>query len=92
MAQHTKEDEELVNNDSSEDLSNNKEDKSFSQKIVSICIIMNVIFTIAIFATKIFNYYIVIPDSLIIAWFGFWGAELVSLASIKKDKIKNKYY
>lgn len=31
------------------------------------------------------------PPELTALWFAFWTVELVMLASIKKDKIKNKY-
>lgn len=31
------------------------------------------------------------PAELTALWFAFWTIELVMLASIKKDKIKNKY-
>jgi hypothetical protein len=31
------------------------------------------------------------PAELTALWFAFWTVELVMLASIKKDKIKNKY-
>lgn len=31
------------------------------------------------------------PAELTALWFGFWTVELVSLASISKAKIKNKY-
>lgn len=31
------------------------------------------------------------PPELTALWFAFWTVELVSLASIKKDKIRNKY-
>ena len=31
------------------------------------------------------------PTELTALWFAFWTVELVMLASIKKDKIRNKY-
>lgn len=31
------------------------------------------------------------PAELTALWFAFWTVELVMLASIKKDKIRNKY-
>lgn len=55
--------------------------KKFSKKIVILVILLNIIFTGAVFVAAFFN--AVIPDSLIIAWFGFTTTELVALAGIR---------
>lgn len=55
--------------------------KKFSKKIVVLVILLNIIFTVAVFYAAFFNH--VIPDSLIIAWFGFTTTELVALAGIR---------
>lgn len=55
--------------------------KKFSKKIVILVILLNIIFTAAVFVAAFFNS--VIPDSLIIAWFGFTTTELVALAAIR---------
>lgn len=69
---------------------------SFSTKVVVASAIANVAFTIAVFVLAVFNILnktnVMIPTELIVAWFAFWTVELVSLASIKKDKIRNKYH
>ena len=43
--------------------------KKFSKKIVVLVILLNIIFTVAVFVAAFFN--AVIPDSLIGAWFAF---------------------
>lgn len=55
--------------------------KKFSKRIVILVILLNIIFTTAVFVAAFFN--AVIPDSLIIAWFGFTTTELVALAGIR---------
>lgn len=54
--------------------------KRFSKKIVILIIVLNVLFTAAVFVAAFFSH--TIPDSLIIAWFGFTTTELVALAGI----------
>lgn len=58
----------------------------FSKKVVALVIILNIMFAGAV----IFANYkgAVVPDSLIIAWFGFTTAELWSLSKISREKIK----
>lgn len=58
----------------------------FSKKIVTLVILLNVAFTIAILYTflKIGNE----PTSLIVAWFSFTTVELWSLSNITKIKIQ----
>ena len=60
----------------------------FSKKVVTAIIIMNVIFTIAVFYAflKVGSE----PYGLVAAWFSFTGVELWSLASIKKTEEKAK--
>lgn len=55
--------------------------KKFSKKIVVLVILLNIIFTVAVFIAAFFN--AVIPDSLIMAWFAFTTTELVALAGIR---------
>ena len=43
--------------------------KKFSKKIVVLVILLNIIFTVAVFVAAFFNHSI--PDSLIMAWFAF---------------------
>lgn len=60
--------------------------KKFSKFIVTMIIIMNVLFTIAVLYIflKVGNE----PMALIGAWFGFTTGELWMLSSIKKTKVK----
>ena len=55
--------------------------KKFSKRIVVLVILLNIIFTVAVFAAAFFN--ATIPDSLIMAWFAFTTTELVALAGIR---------
>lgn len=55
--------------------------KKFSKKIVILVILLNIIFTVAVFVAAFFN--AIIPDSLIMAWFAFTTTELVALAGIR---------
>lgn len=58
----------------------------FSSGVVILCILMNMAFTLGVFLAAMSE--AVIPDSLIIAWFGWTTGELWMLASIKKAKVK----
>lgn len=58
----------------------------FSSGVVILCILMNMAFTLGVFLAAMSG--AVIPDSLIIAWFGWTTGELWMLASIKKAKVK----
>ncbi len=58
--------------------------KKFSKKIVVLVILLNIIFTVAVFVAAFFN--AVIPDSLIGAWFAFTTGELWFLSTIKKSE------
>lgn len=55
--------------------------KKFSKKIVVLVILLNIIFTTAVFVAAF--YHAIIPDSLIAAWFAFTTTELVALAGIR---------
>jgi len=60
-------------------------DSSFSKKIVIAAVIAVLGYTIASFALGFHD------SALTASWFAFWTVELVSLAAIKKDKVKSKY-
>lgn len=58
----------------------------FSTGVVILCILLNMAFTLGVFLAASYDH--IIPDSLIIAFFGFTSGELWMLASIKKAKVK----
>lgn len=60
----------------------------FSKSIVAMVIILNMIFTIAVF--YVFSKTGNEPTTLITCWFGFTTTELFMLASIRKTKVKNE--
>lgn len=60
----------------------------FSKAIVTIVIILNIIFTVAIL--YVFLQTSSEPSTLIGCWFAFTTTEMWALASIKKKKIKKK--
>jgi len=64
------------------------DEKDFSKRIVMAIVILNTLFTIAVFYVflKIGNE----PIALISAWFGFTTGELWLMASIKKTKVKEE--
>lgn len=62
----------------------------FSKKIVTMIILLNVIFTIAVL--YIFLKVGSEPTSLIIAWFGFTTGELWLLSGITKTKVNSGQY
>lgn len=59
----------------------------FSKKIVTLCITLVVIFTVAVFT--VFMYTGNEPATLITAFFSFITIELWSLAGVTKIKVKN---
>lgn len=65
-----------------------KKKKNFSKFIVTLVIVLNIIFTIAVFwaFVRVGNE----PTALIGAWFGFTTGELWMLSSIKKTKVKKE--
>jgi Na+-transporting NADH:ubiquinone oxidoreductase subunit NqrE len=58
----------------------------FSKIIVALVILLNVAFTGAVLYLCLRN--ATVPDSIIIAWFGFTTGELWMLSSITKTKVK----
>ena len=67
----------------------------FSSKIViaSVCAILG--YTITMFALEweniAHNTNVQMPTDFTVSWFAFWTVEIVCLASIRRNKIKNKY-
>lgn len=60
-------------------------DSSFSKKIVIAAVIAVLGYTIASFALGFHD------SALTASWFAFWTVELVSLCSIKREKVRNEY-
>jgi hypothetical protein len=65
-----------------------KQDSLFSKWLVlaictAVCVFTVFIF-VAIFLDKM------IPDSIVYAWFSFWGVELVNLMLVKRGKIAHQ--
>ena len=58
----------------------------FSNGIVILCILLNMAFTLGVFILAMEDH--MIPDALIVAFFGWTTGELWMLASIKKAKVK----
>lgn len=76
--------DEVNENDTEKILDAINKKKKFSKKIVVLVILLNIIFTVAVFVAAFFN--AVIPDSLIAAWFAFTTGELWFLSTIKKSE------
>ena len=63
-----------------------KDGGSFSKSIVVSIIILNILFTLAVFSV-----FVIVrsePTGLIVAWFGFTTVELWSLSKIKRVEVK----
>ena len=60
----------------------------FSKKIVTLVIILNVLFTGAVIYANLRT--AIIPDSLIVAWFGFTTGELWVLSKVSREKIRQE--
>lgn len=60
--------------------------KNYSKVIVLLVILLNVGFTAGVFYVSL--HMATIPDSLIVAWFGFTTGQLWFMAQIKKAKIR----
>lgn len=58
----------------------------FSKKIVAMVIMLNVAFVVAVFYAVLKS--TAVPDSLIVAWFSFTTAELWSLSTVSREKIR----
>ena len=69
-------------------MANKKKKGLFSKIIVCAVILLNVIFSVAVFA--VFLKTSTEPSSLVVAWFSFTTVELWSLAGIKKSKAKKE--
>ena len=67
----------------------------FSTKMVIASVTAVLAYTAALFLLALLNiaYQTDVwpPDSLTGCWYGFWTVELVSLATIKVSKVRNKY-
>lgn len=57
--------------------------------ILVLSIIMVVSYAIVDFVMQ-FTYSFEVSPTLTVAWFAFWGVEIVALASIKNTKTKNR--
>lgn len=66
-----------------------QKNSKFSKFIIMLAIINTTIFTVATFYVSLTGN--LVPDSLVQCFFIFWGSEMISLAYIKKNKIKNNY-
>jgi hypothetical protein len=64
--------------------------KSFADKVVYVSIAAVTLFTII---ALVFHYIdkVDLSDTLITAWFSFWGVEIIALATIKTSKVKHGY-
>lgn len=64
--------------------------KSFADRVVYVSITAVTSFTIV---ALIFHYFdkVDLSDTLITAWFSFWGVEIIALATIKTSKVKHRY-
>lgn len=64
--------------------------KPFANKVVYASIAAVTSFTIV---ALVFHYLdkVDLSDTLITAWFSFWGAEIIALATIKTSKVKHGY-
>jgi hypothetical protein len=60
--------------------------RKFSKWIVALVILLNVTFTGAVLYLCLKSS--IVPDSLIVAWFGFTTGELWLLAGIRKAKMQ----
>lgn len=67
-----------------------KKEKPFAQKLIPIIILAVIIYTIAAFVLQFVGQTEISP-SLTVAYFAFWGTELISLATIKNTKSKYDY-
>lgn len=61
----------------------------FSKVIVLVVILLNIGFTLGVFYVALKGYSI--PDSLIVAWFGFTTGELWLLSRIKINEPMDSY-
>ena len=67
----------------------NKKEKSFAKKIIPLIIIAIIIYTsVCLYLAYLDKQ---VSDALTVAYFSFWGTELISLATIKNNKTKSLY-
>lgn len=68
------------------DFTSKKGKKKFANLIVALAILNINIFTAGLFWLAFNNMYL--SDTAITCFFSFWGIEILSLASIKRSKVK----
>lgn len=68
----------------------------FSTKIVTASVIATTLYVVAMFWVVFTNIQehtnVNVPDTLTTLFFAFWTIELVSLSTIEKTKVRNKYH
>ena len=68
----------------------------FSTKIVIASVLATTAYVVAMFWVVLLNIEadtnVSIPDTLTTLFFAFWTVELVSLSTIEKTKVRNKYH
>lgn len=82
-------------NDKTSESKKDRDKTRFTTKMVIASVSATTIFTIACFWLAVYNIdhlaNVQIPAELTTLFFAFWTVEIVSLASLDKTKIKNKY-
>lgn len=82
-------------NDKTSESKKDRDKTRFTTKMVIASVSATTIFTIACFWLAVYNIdhlaNVQIPTELTTLFFAFWTVEIVSLASLDKTKIKNKY-
>lgn len=82
-------------NDNNSKIKKDRDKTRFTTKMVIASVSATTIFTIACFWLAVYNIdhlaNVQIPAELTTLFFAFWTVEIVSLASLDKTKIKNKY-
>ncbi len=68
------------------DFTTKKGKKKFANFIITLAILNINLFTIGLFLLAMNNMYL--SDTAITCFFSFWGIEVLSLASIKRSKVK----
>ena len=63
-----------------------KKKKKFSSLIVILAVVHLDLFVVCLFLMGIFNFQI--SDTAITCFFSFWGLEMLSLAGIRRSKVK----
>ena len=77
-------------------MAKHKKEIRFSTKIVTASVLATTLYVIAMFWVVFTNIdaktNINVPDTLTTLFFAFWTVELVSLSTIEKTKVRNKYH